>query len=79
MIMVSLPLRREGESTVKGNFETFSKVTVIKTCSTHTRISTLYQEYMLRGAWLAQSVEHVTLDLRDVSSSPMSGIAITCK
>ena len=30
-----------------------------------------------RGAWLAQSVEHVTLDLRVVSASPTLGIEIT--
>ena len=29
------------------------------------------------GAWLAQLVEHVTLDLRVVNSSPMLGIEIT--
>ena len=33
----------------------------------------------LRGAWLAQSVEPATLDLRAVSSSPMIGIEITYK
>ena len=31
------------------------------------------------GAWLAQSVKHVTLDLRVVSSSPMLGIELTFK
>ena len=30
-----------------------------------------------RGTWLAQLVEHVTLDLRVVSSSPMVGVEIT--
>ena len=30
-----------------------------------------------RGAWLAQLVECVTLDLRVVSSSPMLGVEIT--
>ena len=30
-----------------------------------------------RGAWLAQSEEHVTLDLRVVSSSPTLGVEIT--
>ena len=29
-----------------------------------------------RGAWLAQSVEHETLDLEVVSSSPMLGVEI---
>ena len=28
-------------------------------------------------AWLAQSVEHATLDLRAVSSTPMLGVEIT--
>ena len=32
------------------------------------------QEIFLRGAWLAQSVEHVTLDLGVMSSSPTLGI-----
>ena len=31
------------------------------------------------GAWLAQSVEHVTLDLEVVGSSPMLGVEITLK
>lgn len=31
----------------------------------------------LRGAWLAQSVEHRTLDLRVVSSSPTLGVEPT--
>ena len=26
-----------------------------------------------RGAWVAQSVEHLTLDARDVGLSPVSG------
>ena len=30
-----------------------------------------------RGTWLAQSVEHMTLDLRVVSSSPMLSVKIT--
>ena len=30
-----------------------------------------------RGAWLAQSEEHMTLDLGVVSSSPTLGIEIT--
>ena len=30
-----------------------------------------------RGAWLAQLVQHVALDLRVVSSSPMLGVGIT--
>ena len=30
-----------------------------------------------RGAWLAQLVEHVTLDLGVVSSSPTMGVDIT--
>ena len=34
---------------------------------------------MKRGAWLAQSVERVTLDLRGLSSSHMLGIEITIK
>ena len=29
------------------------------------------------GAWLAQSVEHVTLDLRVISLDPMLGVEIT--
>ena len=32
---------------------------------------------MSEGAWLAQSVEHMTLDLRVVSLSPRLGIEIT--
>ena len=31
------------------------------------------------GTWLAQSVEHVTLDLRVVSSCPTLGVKITYK
>ena len=31
------------------------------------------------GAWLAQSEEHVTLDLRIMSSSPMLGIEVILK
>ena len=31
------------------------------------------------GAWLAQSEEHVSLDLGVVSSSPMLGVEITLK
>ena len=31
----------------------------------------------LRGAWLAQSVEHATLDLRVMSSSLMFGTVLT--
>ena len=31
----------------------------------------------IRGMWLAQLVEHVTLDLGVVSLSPMLGIEIT--
>ena len=34
---------------------------------------------VLRGSWLAQSVEHVTLDFRVVSSRPMLGGEITLK
>lgn len=30
-----------------------------------------------RGIWLAQSVEHATLDLRVVGSSPVLGVEIT--
>ena len=30
-------------------------------------------------AWLAQSVEHVTLDLKVVSTSPLLGVEITLK
>ena len=30
-----------------------------------------------RGTWLAQSLEHATLDLRVVSLSPMLGVEIT--
>lgn len=33
--------------------------------------------YMLRGGWLVQLVERVTLDLRPVSSSPTLGVEIT--
>ena len=33
----------------------------------------------MRGTWLAQWVEHVTLDLRVVSSSPMLGVELTEK
>ena len=33
----------------------------------------------LRGSWLAQSVEHVTLDLGVMSLSPTSGVDITKK
>ena len=33
----------------------------------------------LRGAWLAQLVEHVTLDLQVVNSSPMLNIELTLK
>ena len=32
-----------------------------------------------RGAWLAQLVERLTLDLRVASSSPTSGVEITLK
>ena len=32
-----------------------------------------------RGAWLGQSVEHVTLDLGVVSLSPTFGVEITLK
>lgn len=32
-----------------------------------------------RGPWLAQSVEHATLGLRIVSSSPMLGMETTLK
>ena len=31
------------------------------------------------GSWLARSVEHVTLDLRVVSSNPTLGVEITIK
>ena len=31
------------------------------------------------GTWLAQSEEHMSLDLRVVSSSPMLGVEITLK
>ena len=30
-----------------------------------------------RGSWLVQSVEHVTLDLRLINSSPTMGVEIT--
>ena len=33
----------------------------------------------IRGIWLAQSVEHVTIDLQVVSSSPMLDTEITLK
>ena len=32
---------------------------------------------LVRGAWLAQPVEHVTLNLRVLSSSPTSGVEPT--
>ena len=34
---------------------------------------------LIRGTWLAQSVERVTLDLEVVNSSPMLGVKITLK
>ena len=37
------------------------------------------QNDIFRGAWLAQSEERVTLDLRDVSSSPWLGVEPTFK
>lgn len=33
----------------------------------------------LRGAWLAQSVDHLSLDLRVVGLSSMLGVDITLK
>ena len=38
-----------------------------------------YKEYLAWGALLAQWVEHVTLELEIVSSSPALGIEITWK
>ena len=35
------------------------------------------QKQSYYGAWLAQSVECVTLDLQAVSSSPMLGVEVT--
>ena len=52
--------------------------------STATRLSNMYKGSGVRhfkrsrwGAWLAQLVEHVTLDLGVVSSSPMLGGEMT--
>ena len=38
-----------------------------------------YEEMSFRGAWLTQSVEHVTLDLRVMSLSPSLGEEITLR
>lgn len=37
----------------------------------------LFLKCFPRGTWLARSVDHLTLDLRDVSLSPTMGIEIT--
>ena len=39
----------------------------------------IFKSRALEAAWLAQSVEHVTFDLRVVSLSPMFSIEITLK
>ena len=36
-----------------------------------------FKKHSNMGAWLAQLVEHVTLDLRVVSSSPTLGLELT--
>ena len=41
------------------------------------RSTAIIKNACFRGAWLAQSVEHVTLDLRAMSSSPMLGQELT--
>ena len=43
-------------------------------CKTNTENGGIKENF--RGAWLAQSVEHVTLDLRAVSLSPTLGVEI---
>lgn len=43
------------------------------------RFSGLYVRILVSGwgVWLPQSLEHVTLDIRSVSSSPTLGLALT--
>ena len=36
-----------------------------------------FKEHEIRGVWLAQSVEHVTLSPGVVNSNPMMGVEIT--
>ena len=38
---------------------------------------TIFKNYKTKATWLAQSVEHATLDLEVVSLSPTLGIEIT--
>ena len=36
-----------------------------------------FKNYLCRNVWLAQLVEHMTLDLRVMNLSPMLGIVVT--
>lgn len=45
----------------------------------HHVAETNFKTKTLRGTWLAQSVEHVDLDLRVVSSAPCWGIELLKK
>lgn len=38
-----------------------------------------FKDKMLRGTWVVQTIEHVTLGLRVVSSCPPLGIELTLK
>ena len=50
---------------------------VNSTCCTCINSSLEIRTHINRGTWLAQSVEHATLDLGVVSSSPALGAEIT--
>ena len=70
--------------TFKEAAELFSRV-VIKQCTRATFAPQCHQQLVLsvinfshcRGAWMAQSVEHVTLDVIVVGSNPTLGVEVT--
>ena len=61
-------------------FHSTSRFTSVPTntlCLAFTKETTRYAKRQERGAWLVQLVEHETLDLKVMSSSPILGVEIT--